>query len=296
MIRCPQCRSPIASADWTCDTCRWSAPRDRGVPLLAPALAYASDGFVAGGHARLFEAEQRHFWFDARNALILWALRRYFRDAHSMLEIGCGTGYVTSAIERNRPHLTVTGAELFADGAALAVTRLHRSHVIQADGRALPFENEFDVAGAFDVLEHIEDDELVLRQLNTSLRPAGGLVITVPQHPWLWRSVDEYSHHKRRYTRRELVAKVRAAGFDVLRCTSFVTLLLPVMLVSRAGRGRTVDDPMREFRLPVSVNQALGRVMDVERLVIRAGASLPAGGSLLLVAEKSNRPMDSGRQ
>jgi len=36
--------------------------------------------------------EWRHFWFAARNELIAWALSRFFPEARSFLEVGCGTG------------------------------------------------------------------------------------------------------------------------------------------------------------------------------------------------------------
>ena len=202
-----------------------------------------------------------------------------------MLEVGCGTGYVSAAIERDCPNIALTSAELFIRGASLAATRLQRAQVIQADARALPFESEFDVAGAFDVIEHIDDDRRVLQQMYTSLRPGGGLLITVPQHPWLWREIDEFSHHKRRYTREELRGKTEGAGFTVTRCTSFVTLLLPVMVASRPRSRQTVDRE-RQMKLPAPINAGFRFVMDFERVLIQAGASFPVGGSLLLVATK----------
>lgn len=65
------------------------------------------------------------------------------------------------------------------------------------DARRIPFEGEFDVIGAFDVLEHIEEDERVLGQLNAALRSGGGIIATVPQHQWLWSEMDTVSGHRR---------------------------------------------------------------------------------------------------
>ena len=59
------------------------------------------------------------------------------------------------------------------------------------------------------------------------------MVLTVPQHPWLWSRTDDFAHHKRRYVRKELLDKVTRAGLRVDYVTSFVALLLPLMLVSR---------------------------------------------------------------
>lgn len=59
----------------------------------------------------------------------------------------------------------------------------------------------FDVIGAFDVIEHIEEDEKVLANLARAIVPGGALLITVPQHRWLWSATDDYACHVRRYTR-----------------------------------------------------------------------------------------------
>ena len=95
------------------------------------------------------------------------------------------------------------------------------------DARRIPFRDEFDVIGAFDVIEHIEEDVAVIDEVGRALRPGGGFVMTVPQHPALWSPQDEHAHHVRRYTAAGLRRKVEAAGFEVVRMTSFVRLLLP---------------------------------------------------------------------
>ena len=75
------------------------------------------------------------------------------------------------------------------------------------------------------------EDETVLRQVAKALRPGGRLLITVPQHQFLWSATDETAHHVRRYScQSDLRAKTERAGFHVLRVSSFVSFLLPLML------------------------------------------------------------------
>ena len=69
--------------------------------------------------------------------------------------------------------------------------------------------------GAFDVLEHIADDELVLSQMHQAVRKGGGIILTVPQHSFLWSEIDEYSRHVRRYSVSEL--KLKLSGRDSRR-------------------------------------------------------------------------------
>jgi SAM-dependent methyltransferase len=255
---------------------------------FAPELAEKGEGFDASYFGRLAKLEPGSFWFRSRNRLLCWALKHYFPDAQSFFEIGCGTGFVLTGIRKELPRLTLVGGEVFSAGLSLAADRLPGVDLYQMDARQIPFESEFDAIGAFDVLEHIRDDELVLAQMYRAVRKGGGIILTAPQHSFLWSEVDEYSRHVRRYSMFNLKAKVERAGFKMLRATSFVSLLLPLMLIARLKKrpANTEFDPVAEFKLTALANYVLERVMDVERAMIRLGLSFPVGGSLLLVAKK----------
>ena len=153
------------------------------------------------------------------------------------------------------------------------------------DAKRIPFRDHFDLIGAFDVIEHIEDDEAVLDEARRALRPMGGILLTVPQHRWLWSPVDVFAGHVRRYRRKELIAKLEAAGFEVLMATSFVTGLLPMMLLSRISKqARATAEP--ELRAGAIQNLVGGTVAALELACIRIGLRFPAGGSLLVAARR----------
>jgi len=242
----------------------------------------------AGDFQQLQALEAGHFWFKSRNRILQWAFRHYFPNATSFLEVGCGTGFVLSGLRQKFPALRLAGSEIYTNGLRFAEKRLPGVALFQMDARKVPFDLEFDVIGAFDVLEHIEEDELVLAGLFRACHPGGGLMLTVPQHPFLWSSVDEYACHKRRYTRAELVRKVQRAGFKVVRSTSFVSLLLPLMLISRWRRDRpgVQFDPLAEYKIGPLTNRILEAIVRLELVLIALGISFPAGGSLLLLARR----------
>lgn len=280
MRRCLSCGTTFGDG-WRCPSCGFE-PSQNGFPDFVTAVG---DTFPEESFDVLARVEETSFWFRARNELIAWALGRYFPQARSFLEVGCGTGFVLRGLRERRPELELAGGEPFLGGLQVARSRLPDVPLYRLDGANLPFADEFDVVGAFDVLEHIDDDETVLRELHRAVKPGGGLLVTVPQHPRLWGAVDDFSRHVRRYTRRELVAKARSAGFEPLRATSFVSLLLPLLVLSRRrGKGGDEYDPETEYRLPRTVDAVLERVLAGERALIRGGVSFPAGGSLLLVA------------
>jgi SAM-dependent methyltransferase len=176
----------------------------------------------------------------------------------------------------------VVGTEFHAEGLVFAAQRLPRAELLQMDARRMPFRAEFDVVGAFDVIEHIVEDEDVRRGMHAACRPGGGGMITVPQHAWLWSARDEIAQHRRRYARRELFAKLAAAGFRRPWATSFVSLLLPLMALSR----RRKKVACAELEVGRAANRVLGAAMGLERALIRAGVRFPAGGSLLAVAHR----------
>lgn len=285
---CLACGQRFEAGDWRCRGCGHSPELHNGYLAFSPDLAETNDGFDAEYFTQLAKLEAGHFWFRSRNRLLIWALRCYFPHARSFLEIGCGTGFVLSGIQRQFPDLILSGSEIFSNGLAFAEKRLPDVTLFQMDARHIPFEGEFDVIGAFDVLEHIEEDDAVLLQMFQATKPGGGIMLTVPQHRFLWSVVDEYSFHKRRYTRKELVEKVERAGFEIIRATSFVFFLLPLMLLSRVKLRRSQGDfdPAAELKIGHLLNVALEKVLGTERILIESGFSFPVGGSLLVIAKR----------
>lgn len=248
------------------------------------------EGYDAALFRELARVAPESFWFRARNRLIVSSLERHFPEAGSFLEVGCGDGFVLAAVREAFPHLRLAGLELFEEGLRLARERLPQDvELVQGDARELPYGGDWDAIGCFDTLEHVEEDGVVLRGIHRALRPGGGLLLLVPQHPWLWSEADEFAHHVRRYTRRGLLDLLRASSFEIVATSSFVSTLLPAMVLSRL-RSRVAPrtfDPVRELLPGRRLNRVLERVLDGERRLIERGLSLPAGGSLLVAARRA---------
>ena len=288
---CLQCYQESLSESWQCTSCQYQPRQENGFLLFAPNLMKEHEGFPPERYPVLARHEAGNFWFRSRNKLILWILKRRFHQMNTFLEIGCGTGFVLSGVHSAFPEVSLSASEIDLAGLPFVRQKVESADIFQMDARRIPFREEFDVIGAFDVIEHIEEDEEVLGQIYNACKPGGGVVITVPQHPSLWSEVDEFSCHKRRYTKNELVGKIQKAGFEVIETTSFVSLLLPLMLLSRLKpKPKKKDfDPMREVSLPRFVNWMLEKIIDFERILIKAGLRFPVGGSLLCVGKKRKK-------
>ena len=286
---CSACNTRFDSSGWDCPACGHAPLQVNGFPALAAALADSSEGFHPEYFEQLASLEAGNFWFQSRNTLILLLLERHCPTLKSFLEIGCGTGFVLSGIASAFPSASLVGAEIYSTGLQYAAQRVSGAQFMQMDARRIPFESHFDVLGAFDVLEHIEEDFMVLAQICQALKPGGVLILTVPQHPFLWSSQDEMACHVRRYTAKELKRKVANAGFDIVDSGSFVALLLPLMWLSRRFDKPNIDghhDPMAELRIGRIANLFLSAIMSMELMFTRLGIRFPAGGSLFLVARK----------
>lgn len=294
---CPSCsaREPI-SADqpvwpsaWQCAGCCWRVPESGGIPLFAADLADTINGFDPAAFERLAKVEATHFWFVVRNELIVGLVARYFPNATRYLEIGCGNGAVVQALERARAWDRIVASDLHPRGLAYARARLpQNTEFAQFDARAIPAQAAFDLVGAYDIIEHIDDDEAVLRSMHKALAPGGGVLIAVPQHPALWSRVDEIGHHQRRYRRGEMESKFERNGFAIMFSSSYTSVLLPLMALSRLKTrffptGQDTD-VMREYAVGPGANYVLTALLRSEVRLTLAGMRWPFGGSRIIAA------------
>jgi len=293
--QCPACGvletidpgSVVFPLGWVCGKCGVAVAHRDGIPMFAPELADSVSGMDPANFQALADVEMEHFWFVPRNRLIVGLAAKYFPDARRFMEIGCGNAAVLSAMARSRPWERLVGAELHPSGLLFARQRLpNEAEFVQMDARDIPAKSVFDLTGAFDVIEHIAEDETVLRSLREATQLGGGTIIAVPQHPWLWSATDELAHHVRRYRRGELETKLRRNGFEVLFSTSYTVCLLPFMAISRlVNRGAGEMDRVNQELMPdKNVNAVLKAALMAEVNLTLKGWRWPAGGSRVVVA------------
>jgi tRNA G46 methylase TrmB len=110
MQKCPSCGHTPALVD--------------GFDSYAPDLAHEGGGFKENYFSDLANLEGANFWFQSRNNLIMWALKKYVPNFQSFLEVGCGTGYVLSGIANKFPNSILMGSEIFIAGLDFAAARL----------------------------------------------------------------------------------------------------------------------------------------------------------------------------
>ena len=122
-----------------------------------------------------------------------------------------------------RPRLPIEGTQ-FVDISAPALAKLHERGAQVALGQvtALPFaDSAFDLVCALDIIEHVEDDDGALSELTRVASDGATVVISMPLHPSLWTSFDDFVGHKRRYEPARLIAKLEEHHLVVERSAVF---------------------------------------------------------------------------
>ena len=226
----------------------------------------------------LGEARNYYRWISSRFAPYLGA---------RMVEVGAGIGTFLSYLLALRPEARVTAIEpadnnfphlarRFADDAR--VTAVHG----YLDG-AVP-SAAADAVVAVNVMEHVEDDAAFLSHAARALAPGGHLLLFVPALPALFGTLDQAFEHYRRYTRPELLEKLRAAGLEPVEVRYMnVTGIAAWWLWSKVLRRRTITagDARVYDRWVVPVVRFLE-----DRI------NPPVGNALLAVAKKT---VENGR-
>ena len=233
-------------------------------------------------YAQLYAMEDRHWWFRGRREVISTLLGRApVPSRPRILDAGCGTG-------RTLQDLAKLGEAVGVDPSPDAVEFCRRrglENVREAVLEDLPFEaGSFDLLLACDVLEHLDDDLVGLRELRRVSAPHGTLLVTVPAYRWLWSSHDDSHHHRRRYTRAMLLDHARRSGWQPRFATYFNSLLLPpiaaVRMLERVRRPAVRSD----YELtPGALNGLLEWPMRLEARAIARGVRFPAGVSVGLI-------------
>jgi SAM-dependent methyltransferase len=234
-------------------------------------------------YQEMAELDDRHWWYRARRRIIADLIQREARlpkDAR-ILELGCGTGHNLAMLS---VFGHVEGLELDDEARALSEKRLGRKVMSSPlpELAEVP-DRHYDLIGAFDVIEHIDDDQAALASVATKLKTGGKFVMTVPAHQWMWSAHDVVNHHRRRYSKRALKDLLESSPLKLEKIGYFNSLLFPLAVAERAA-SRLRGKENANVKLPLApLNIALEKTFAAERYLV-GRLPLPPGLSLFAVA------------
>ena len=239
-------------------------------------------------YAIMDEVEGSHWWFVGRRAILETFLRKITAAASGqpsdvrILDVGCGTG-------ANLEMLSQFGKAEGVDVSDDALEFCKRKGLTAQKGLAekLPFRDEsFDITTALDVVEHLDDDVAGLKEMFRVTKKGGHSLIFVPAFMWLWGVQDDISHHRIRYTKKQIIERVELAGFTVERATYANFTFFTPILAGRTLMKVTGLKPESENNVNVSaLNGFFGKLLSAERFWLK-NFDFPFGVSIVLTARK----------
>jgi SAM-dependent methyltransferase len=239
-----------------------------------------------------FFFEQDNWWFVSRRRILISLLRQSLPRGGGVqiLDAGCGTGI-------NLEYLAEFGDVVGADSSEEAIEFCRKrgnASVVRTDLCDLEWKDDhFDLVTALDVIEHIDRDDLAVRELVRVTKPGGHLLVTVPAFPGLWSEHDEINHHRRRYRADTVRDLLRKNDCDIVKFTYMNTFLFPIAYAVRTWQqlrdrifGKSAHPPRTDFvdYHPV-VNAMLTAIFTAETPLVTF-AGLPFGLSIVCFARK----------
>jgi len=286
---CPKCEKPLQNQGkaYSCNACGKRFEEENGIILFVVDIDKKEVSYPPAFYEKQIKIERKHFWCVGRNNIILNFLSKVAKSKNvRILEIGCGEGNVLCFLEKDGYH--VEGGDILLEGLEKSRSRTD-SKLYRCDISHLPFRNSFDIIGAFDILEHIDDDIGALKSVNKALRENGAIILTVPAGKGL---LPLETVHKRRYSKKELIDKLKKAGFKVNKISYYMFFLFPIVLIVRWMKSLFLKEPdldkgINELKIIPIINDICIFLLFVERTMLKY-INFPIGVSLIVTAIKEN--------
>jgi SAM-dependent methyltransferase len=239
-------------------------------------------------YATMAEREQNYWWHLGRLRIIQTYIQRAKKNKETLkiMNIGCGTGGTIDMLESFGE---VDNVDI-SDEAIKFMKERGYTRITKVDDIELPFRSKsYDLVGAFDVLEHIEDQVGALKEWKRILKDDGAVVITVPAYQWLWTDHDVSLHHKRRYTTQRLAEAAAEAGLKPEKQSYAVVFSLPLVagfrLLNKA-LGRKADSETSYVSVPNWTNKAFTAMLYGEAK-LHQKLKFPFGTSVVTILRKA---------
>lgn len=246
-------------------------------------------------YSEYYKLERGHWWFLARNQMLVELITNLTQTQAKplrILNVGVATGNTS---ERLAALGEVKSVEYDQDCYEFVKEKLNID-IIQGSILDLPFaDNSYDVVCAFDVIEHVEDDLLAVREMKRVCKPNGLVCVSVPAFMWLWSEHDVINHHYRRYTLPQLESLFeKDANGSILKKTYFnFFLFFPIAafrlfskILPNIRSKKAAGSDFGTFNNGI-VNKLMYRIFYSEKSVVtQTKRSFPVGVSALLAWQK----------
>jgi SAM-dependent methyltransferase len=146
-------------------------------------------------------------------------------------------------------------------------------------------ENRFDTILCLDVLEHINDDRLAMKNLYKILDINGNIIISVPAIKYLYGIRDKKIGHFRRYDRGELIETLKESGFDVVDVRYWNFLGVLPFLFSEKVLHKELNEGVR-YSNRSYLSKILINILNMWFEIVENNVRFPVGLSIIVIGKK----------
>lgn len=221
----------------------WDGSRFRVGVGECDVLAYSRDESAWNASLTDFHegtAESDHpIDLASRRQAIAGLMRYMLNPGGVILEVGSSSGFLLPLLRGAFPAALVIGSDAFPQALTNLAARREGYPLLQFDLTRCPLPDEsVDALVALNVLEHIRDDAVAVRQIARVLKPGGVAYLEVPAGAWLYDVYDEWLRHYRRYTRTRVVSLARQAGLEPAWVSHLGCLVFPLFAFAKIRNQR----------------------------------------------------------
>jgi len=226
----------------------------------------------------------------SRNDAIVQLSKAGVKSKSVIMEIGCSSGFLLRDLVKFFPWAVIIGADVVRTPLLDLADKIKNIPLIRFDLLQNPLPSAcIDVLILLNVLEHIEDDNLALKNAFELLKPGGTIILEVPACQWLYDAYDSQLHHYRRYSASGLKSKLKQAGFVVTRASHLGFLIFPIFIIIKLlNRFRKNSfNLVQDYASSTSKSKLLSVLLGIERGYF-GNIALPFGIRVLMTARKPN--------
>lgn len=222
--------------------------------------------------AQSLESMSQAIWYNN------WTLSKFQSFIKGdILEIGCGIGNFTKYLEK---YGSVYAIDI--DKNYINQTKKKVDNVVVGLGNLETGDyffkpRKFDTIICLNVLEHIKNDSVAIKNIHKLLKPTGHLILLIPSHPSLYGQIDRAVDHYRRYDKKKITSEIKSMGFEIIQSKRLNFLgALGWWFTGKILKENTIrKDKIKIFNIFGPVFLALEKLIEP-----------PLGTSILIIAKK----------
>jgi hypothetical protein len=219
----------------------------------------------------------KHWYYAHKLRSIVRLVSEDLKQKSSIIDVGAGSALFSRALLKDHPNLTAVAID----------TGYDFMEKLETESRIVYKNSSSGVSGDLylftDVLEHVPNDVLMLKDYVLNAPTGSKFVVTVPAFMSLWSGHDIFLKHYRRYKKSEINIVIESSGLRILKSQYLYGPLFPIAWILRKlPKSNQISSQMKNHGIIINKISLL-----ILNLDFYFSKILPFGISIIILAEKA---------